>query len=108
MQTGVPTSGLASGVSLGLAWIPAQLLSLGSLDLACGPEKLKSSEAGLGFLDLAWLLVKQKLSSEVIDQNVESEEGAAGTGGAVWGCWVDLKRFNGWQAMSYLGFLGPT
>lgn len=58
MQTGVPRSGLASGVSLGLAWIPAQLLSLGSLGLACGPVKLKSSEADLGFLDLAWLLLK--------------------------------------------------
>lgn len=98
--------------SLAPALPPVQLLALGSLDQGCTPIKLNSSEVlGLGPLDSALSLEKQKSSSEDVDQEMHPEVGD----GEVWWesvqygvVWQALKRFSGWWETSYMGFLKQT
>lgn len=98
--------------SLAPAWSPVLMLALGSLDLACTPIKLNFSEVvGLGPLDSALSLVKQKSSSEDVDQDVHP---GVGDGGVWWESvqfgvvWQALKRFSEWWETSYMGFLKQT
>lgn len=70
VQTGVPRSVWPLGF-LEPAWPPLQLLSLGSLEPDCVPLKLTSSEVvNLTFLDLSSPLVKSKISSKVVGQDI--------------------------------------
>ena len=51
----------------------------------------------------AWPLVQQKLSAEVVGQNMESREG-----GTVWGCGPALGSMSWLYIVSCLGSLGPA